>query len=691
VLCAWGFIVSRFAWVSRWFGVLAAALVCAALSATAASAQASFSVSFSPSSISVGGTATLTYTITGDAIFNADNVNFSNTLPSGLVVATPSGLSIPDNGPGSCNSGTATAADGSGSVSFGVSTVGSNRTCIVKVNVTATSPGTKTNTVTLSFLGGSDTKTATLTVTPAASTTTLTSSLNPSQVGQPVTFTATVTGTSPTGTVTFKDGATVLGTVALSGGVAALTTSSLATGSHSITAEHSGDANNGPSTSAPLMQTVSVAGTATALTSSLNPSQAGQAVAFTATVTGVSPTGTVTFKDGATVLGTVALSGGVATLSTSALTTGAHSITAEYGGDANNGPSASAALIQTVNTPADSLKLRSMQVLGTKIAAQTSGQAISGAIGSAIGQGFSGNGFQMGVNGTPFSIAAAATPPGDGRMTLGAGLNAAREAPPSGSAWTPWVDVRGTGWDTDAKDADIDGTQLNVLAGVTWRPASDFIVGALAGYESFNYSSDLLTGQLDGNGWTVGGYLGWRLAPGLLLDVGGTRSDIDYDASAGTAAGSFTGERWLVSGGLTGTYRSSAFIFEPSARVFALWESEDAYVDNLGTVQDARDFSTGRASAGLKVGYPVAWSSTVTVVPYAGAFADYYFSSDNAAALTIPALLPEEFVDGAAARIVSGLVVTAKDGARLALDGELGGLGNDFETWTARGSFATPF
>src|SRR6185312_9100440 len=98
------------------------------------------------------------------------------------------------------NSGTATAADGSGSVSFGVSTVGSNRTCIVKVNVTATSPGTKTNTVTLSFLGGSDTKTATLTVTPAASTTTLTSSLNPSQVGQPVTFTATVTGSSPTGT-----------------------------------------------------------------------------------------------------------------------------------------------------------------------------------------------------------------------------------------------------------------------------------------------------------------------------------------------------------------------------------------------------------------------------------------------------------------------------------------------------------
>lgn len=432
-------------------------------------------------------------------------------------------------------------------------------------------------------------------------------------------------------------------------------------------------------------------GSSTTSNSSQNPSSVGQTVTFTATVTGASPTGTVTFRDGATVLGTSPLSGGTATLTTSSLTLGSHSITAEYGGDANNAASTSAALIQVVSTAADSLKLRSMQVLGTKVEAQTSGQAISGAIGSAIGQGFSGTPLQMGVNGTPFSIAALGDAQSDSRMSLGAGLDAARKAPPSPSTWMPWVDVRGTGWDTEAQAGDIDGTQVNALAGLTWRPASDFIIGAFVGYENFNYSSELLSGDLDGDGWTVGGYLGWRLAPGLLLDAGGARSEIDYDASAGPATGTFTGERWLISSGLTGTYLSSGFVFEPSARVFALWENEDAYVDSLGTAQAERDFSTGRASAGLKVGYPLMWSSTVTVVPYAGAYADYYFSSDDALALTIPVLLPEEFVDGAAARVVSGLVVTAKDGARFALDGELGGLGNDFETWTVRGRFGTPF
>jgi len=43
----------------------------------------------------------------------------------------------------------------------------------------------------------------------------------------------------------------------------------------------------------------------------------------------------VTFKDGVTTLGTGTLSGGVATYSTAALAAGSHTITAEYGGDAN--------------------------------------------------------------------------------------------------------------------------------------------------------------------------------------------------------------------------------------------------------------------------------------------------------------------------------------------------------------------
>src|SRR6266404_8197091 len=92
------------------------------------------------------------------------------------------------------------------------------------------------------------------------SATTLTSSLNPSALGQAVTFTATVkpaTGSgAPTGTVTFNDGASVLGTGTLSGATATFTTSGLTGGTHSITAIYGGDANFANSTSPGLTQTV---------------------------------------------------------------------------------------------------------------------------------------------------------------------------------------------------------------------------------------------------------------------------------------------------------------------------------------------------------------------------------------------------------------------------------------------------
>jgi hypothetical protein len=176
----------------------------------------------------------------------------------------------------------------------------------------------------------------------------VTSSLNPSVFGQTVTFTATVTGASPTGTVQFMDDGSNLGSaVTLVGGVASFTTSSLELGPLFITAVYGGDTNNLSSTSSQLIQTVNQVPTTTVVTSSLNPSTVGQSVTFTATVSGASPTGQVTFKDGATVLGVIPLSGGIATFSTASLPAGSHSITAIYGADDFNLFS-SGSLAQTV-------------------------------------------------------------------------------------------------------------------------------------------------------------------------------------------------------------------------------------------------------------------------------------------------------------------------------------------------------
>ena len=96
---------------------------------------------------------------------------------------------------------------------------------------------------------------------PGVTATALVSSLNPSTVGQAVTFTATVSGgTSPTGNVQFREGATVLATVPLAGATAAFTTSALSVGVHAITADYAGDVDDAPSTSAPVNQVVNGGG-----------------------------------------------------------------------------------------------------------------------------------------------------------------------------------------------------------------------------------------------------------------------------------------------------------------------------------------------------------------------------------------------------------------------------------------------
>ena len=106
-----------------------------------------------------------------------------------------------------------------------------------------------------------------------------------------------------------------------------------------------------PARRSAVKQVVSKATTTTALTSSLNPSNFGQSVTFTASVTpqfSGTVKGYVTFYDGTTALKTVALSGGVAKFTTSTLTSGAHSITATYNGSTSFTGS-SASLTQTVN------------------------------------------------------------------------------------------------------------------------------------------------------------------------------------------------------------------------------------------------------------------------------------------------------------------------------------------------------
>ena len=118
--------------------------------------------SFGVGAIPLNGTTTLSFTLTnpaGNTIALA-GVNFTDSLPGGLLVATPNGLV------GTCAGGTITATAGSGSVSLAGATLGVGATCNFSVNVTGTTAGVMNNSVTgnSTTAGAGNTATAAVTV-----------------------------------------------------------------------------------------------------------------------------------------------------------------------------------------------------------------------------------------------------------------------------------------------------------------------------------------------------------------------------------------------------------------------------------------------------------------------------------------------------------------------------------------------
>jgi WD40 repeat protein len=204
----------------------------------------------------------------------------------------------------------------------------------------------------------------TQTVNGTSSSTSVSSSANPSVSGQPVTYTATVSGVgSLTGTVAFTDGGTTIsgcGAAALSGGTArcSVTYPGTSASPHQIVATYSGDSTFQGSDSSTLGQGVNKAETSTSLASSANPADTGHQVTYTASVAvgspgAGSPSGTVAFTDGGATIsgcGAVAVADGVAHCAATytAASGSPYAISAGYSGDADYASSSTGPLAQTV-------------------------------------------------------------------------------------------------------------------------------------------------------------------------------------------------------------------------------------------------------------------------------------------------------------------------------------------------------
>ncbi len=189
---------------------------------------------------------------------------------------------------------------------------------------------------------------AAVTVTITALTTTTTLAAQPTQIsfGAQTSLVATVSPATAGGSVIFRDALSgMVGTASIAAGSAVLNTSALSPGVRAISATYTGDVIHASSVSAISNVTVNVLPSAVVL-AALPPSiNTGSPVNLTATVSPVTATGTLTFRDPAAgVLGQATISHGVASLLLPSLPSGTYAITAVYPGDADDSACSSSAV-----------------------------------------------------------------------------------------------------------------------------------------------------------------------------------------------------------------------------------------------------------------------------------------------------------------------------------------------------------
>jgi Bacterial Ig-like domain (group 3)/Beta-propeller repeat len=181
------------------------------------------------------------------------------------------------------------------------------------------------------------------------------------KTGMSATLTATVTSKAfspiPAGKVTFDEGTKELGEATVnSAGVATFKIANIKPGKYTFKASYAGNEFNLPST-AELVETVKD-GTRATLKSSANPSNPGQAITLTVTVTSPdgTPSGVVTLKKNGAALAAKTLSKGTVSFTEDFKVTGTHQIVAVYGGNTTFAPSTSNEIEEVTKAAASTLR-----------------------------------------------------------------------------------------------------------------------------------------------------------------------------------------------------------------------------------------------------------------------------------------------------------------------------------------------
>lgn len=510
---------------------------------------------------------------------------------------------------------------------------------------------------------------------------------------------------------------------------------------------------NGNAVTTSALLTVIVS-TTTAISSSTLTPLMNEPVTLTGQVTPSSAFGTMTFKEGATVLcANVTMVSGAATCSASFATAGAHNVTATYNGGGNYAGSVSPALtltiidqrVKTVQAIGNFLSLRDDMLLShgpdnnrqiDRLLAQGDGGGGPGfaqtssfnAMQTTTSRAFSlgGNaglgernldellvrsgadarsdaqdttaGFfptfgslrggkdERGLVNVSFATSLSeVTRYAAGQDQLGARESRTTRFGPRPSKFDVWVEGHLLGFDDDSGGSSSSGHFGVAYIGADYVVKPWLLIGLLGQYDDMRQTSYTANFRTEGWGWMAGPYATARLSPHLFLQGrfawGQSQNKISPFL---TYSDRFDTTRWMLSSTLTGAWSEGAWQFTPSASLAYVEDESEEYLDHFAVLIPSVTTSLGQFAAEPEVSYRHLFSDGTLLEPRVKASAIWNFSSSASTTALGGSIAGPEELRG---KIEAGVGIRFNDGVSLDISGNYDGIGSS--TYDATGVSAS--
>lgn len=273
-------------------------------------------------------------------------------------------------------------------------------------------------------------------------------------------------------------------------------------------------------------------------------------------------------------------------------------------------------------------------------------------------------------------------------MGLGAAPRARSGRGAQPSRFDVWAEGTLSYYENGTIGARQEGQGGLLYMGVSYQLHPAILVGVLMQFDWMSETTASLGMSASGNGWMAGPYVSVRLTRNLFFDTRAAWGQADNRVDPlGIFTDSFSTERGLVSGKLTGNWLYGRVLFRPSAEILYFHETQEAYVDQLNIAIPEQSISLGRLTFGPEIAYRFRQPGGAIFEPYIGVKGIWDFA--KTADMTVAGIVVGK--DPFHGKLELGATFTSPRGVSLRGSVSYDGIGDDdFHAYQGRASVALP-